>query len=233
MLKRGITLANKRILVWDIPVRLFHWLLVCCLIGSWYTSDGDKGLIDIHILFGYSIFALVIFRVIWGFVGTKHAQFSQFLPSKTTITHYFSGKGESIGHNPVGSLMVFLMLTLILLQAISGLFMTDDIFTNGPYFESVSKSTQKVMAQIHSTTFDIIVIASVFHVGAILFYLIVKKENLIVAMFTGKKWVKDTFANAEISHSKLLIAFIVLAIVCIFVYWLVVWNVPIEEEFYY
>lgn len=227
-------MANKRVLVWDLPVRLFHWLLVFCLIGSWYTSEGDRGLIDIHMLFGYAILALVLFRIFWGFIGTRYAKFTEFLPSKNELKNYLNNNNKPyLGHNPVGSLMVLFMLLLLLLQAVSGLFMTDDIFTNAPYFDSVSKSTQSFMSLIHNNIFDIIVIVSILHISAILYYLIVKKQNLIWAMFTGKKWVDSKFVSSAIAHSKLISAIILLIVICVFVYWLVVLNVPVAEEYYY
>lgn len=227
-------MTKKHILVWDLPVRLFHWALVICLIGSWYTSEGDRGLIDIHMLFGYTILGLVTFRICWGFVGTKYAKFSQFTPKPNELKAYIKDNNKSyLGHNPLGSLMVLFMLVLLLLQSTSGLFMTDDIFTNGPYFDSVSKNTQKIMSLIHSNVFDIIVIVSTLHIVAISYYLLIKKQNLITAMFTGKKWVDNKFIASAISHSKLITALILLIVVCVFIYWLVVLNIPEVEEFYY
>lgn len=227
-------MVNKRILVWDLPVRLFHWLLVFCLIGSWYTSEGERGLIDIHMIFGYSILVLVLFRIFWGFIGTKHAKFTEFVPNKNELKGYLKNSNTPyLGHNPLGSLMVLFMLLLLFLQAVSGLFMTDDIFTNAPYFDSVSKNTQNIMSLIHNNIFDIIVIVSILHIGAILYYLIAKKQNLISAMFTGKKWVDSKFVSSAIAHSKLISAIILLIVICAFVYWLVVLNVPVAEEYYY
>ncbi|GHF02783.1 cytochrome b/b6 domain-containing protein [Thalassotalea profundi] len=227
-------MTKKHILIWDLPVRLFHWALVICLIGSWYTSEGDRGLIDIHMLFGYTILGLVIFRICWGFIGTKYAKFSQFTPNPNEVKAYIKDNNKPyLGHNPLGSLMVLFMLALLLLQSTSGLFMTDDIFTNGPYFDSVSKETQKFMSLIHSNIFDIIIIVSTLHIVAISYYLLIKKQNLITAMFTGKKWVEKKFVASAITHSKLLTAIILLIIVCAFIYWLVVLNIPEVEEFYY
>lgn len=227
-------MAKKRILVWDLPVRLFHWILVFCLIGSWYTSEGDRGLIDIHMLFGYTILSLVLFRIVWGIIGTKHAKFTEFVPNKKELKSYIKNNDKPyLGHNPIGSLMVLFILLLLLMQTISGLFMTDDVFTNAPYFDSVSKSTQKLMSQIHHTIFDIIVIVSTLHICAITYYLVFKKQNLISAMFTGKKWVESNFISSAIAHSKLITAIVLLLVVCAFVYWLVVLNVPVAEEYYY
>ena len=228
---------KSKLLVWDFPVRLFHWLLVIALLAAWYTSDGERNLIDIHLQVGYFILGLIIFRIIWGVVGTQYAKFSQFVPSKQVLASYLKSSQQNkrystVGHNPLGALMVVLMLTLILSQAISGLFMNDDVFTTGPYYASVSSSVQKTMSFIHHNVFDVILVVSAIHIIAVFYYLIAKKINLIVPMLTGYK-VTDSNQNSGIKSSKLVIAIIVITLVALFIYWLVVLNVPVEEEFYY
>lgn len=228
---------TKKLLVWDLPVRLFHWLLVISLIAAWYTSDGERDLINYHLQIGYFILGLVLFRIIWGVLGTKYAIFSQFIPTRLELKNYiqqFKQKQNytTLGHNPLGGLMVILMLLLVLSQAISGLFMDDDIFTSGPYYESVSSSVQELMALIHHNVFDVILIISLLHVSAIFYYLLVKKINLIKPMFTGYK-LSDKEKSNGIKSSKLLLSFIVILVVAVFLYWLLVLNTPIEEEFYY
>ncbi|WP_448564732.1 cytochrome b/b6 domain-containing protein [Thalassotalea ganghwensis] len=229
----------KKILVWDIPVRLFHWLLMLSLFAAWYTSDGERGLIEWHLRIGYFILAIVIFRVLWGFIGTTYARFSQFVPNLQSIMRYVKGeKTFYVGHNPLGALMVFAMIVLVLSQAISGLFMTDDIFTNGPYYDSASKDVQQLMAIIHHWSFDLIVVLSVIHIAAVLYYHIVKKEFLIKAMILGYKIInpenKDKDEH-EINkgHSHLFLAIISAIAVAGFVYWLVFINPPVAEEYYY
>lgn len=228
---------TNKFLVWDLPVRLFHWLLVISLTASWYTSDGERGLIDYHLKVGYFILGLILFRILWGLFGTRYAKFSQFLPSKQALVNYLQNFNKdksysTVGHNPLGGLMVVFMLTLILSQAISGLFMNDDVFTTGPYYESVSGSTQKLMSFIHSNVFDVIVVVSVIHITAVMYYLFAKKINLIIPMITGYKLSKNEDDNG-ISSSKLLLALMVIIIVALFLYWLLVLNIPVEEEFYY
>lgn len=228
---------KNKLLVWDLPVRLFHWLLVFSLIGAWYTSDGERDLIDVHLKIGYFILGLILFRIIWGVVGTKYAKFSQFIPNKRTLVKYLKERKNNkiyhpLGHNPLGALMVVLMLLLILSQAISGLFMNDDVFTTGPYYDSVSSSMQKTMSFIHHNVFDVILILSGIHIGAAFFYLVMKKINLIFPMFTGYK-SSDNENERGIKSSKLLLALVVLAVVGLFLYWLLVLNIPVEEEFYY
>ena len=227
----------KKIFVWDLPVRLFHWLLVTSIFAAWYTSDGERGLIDIHLKIGYFILGLIIFRIIWGVLGTKYAKFSQFIPNKTALINYIKDfkqtkESNSVGHNPLGGLMVIFMLMLLLSQAISGLFMNDDVFTTGPYFDSVDGATQKIMSFIHSNAFDVIIVFSALHIGAIFYYLFAKKINLIIPMFTGYK-SNNANKTQGIKSSKLLLALIIVLAVAVFLYWLVVLNIPVEEEFYY
>lgn len=228
---------TKKLFVWDLPVRLFHWLLLISLLSAWYTSDGERDLIDYHLKIGYFTLGLIIFRIMWGIFGTQYAKFSQFFPTKTKLLSYLNKSKQNqvdttVGHNPLGGLMIILMLLLILSQAISGLFMNDDVFTTGPYYESVNSSIQKFMSLIHHNVFDIILFVSVVHIGAIFYYLFAKKINLIVPMFTGYKSTDNNEASS-IKSSKLLLALVIILLIVVFLYWLLVLNIPIEEEFYY
>jgi cytochrome b len=231
------TPKQHRRLVWDLPVRLFHWLLVIALVAAWYTSDGERGLIEYHLQIGYFVLGLILFRLIWGVIGTHHAKFSSFFPTKSRFIAYSKStkkdkKHTTIGHNPVGALMVFATLVLFLAQAVSGLFMKDDVFTTGPYFDSVSNSVQKLMSQIHHNAFDIIVAFAILHIAAILYYFFGKKINLISAMITGYKFRQEE--NEKIvKSSKLPLAIVVVLLVSLFLYWLLVLNIPVEEEFYF
>ncbi|MDO6445225.1 cytochrome b/b6 domain-containing protein [Colwellia sp. 1_MG-2023] len=228
----------KQQLIWDLPVRIFHWCFVGVLLALWYTSDQDNGLIEVHIKLGYTALGLTIFRILWGFVGTTHAKFINFIPRPKQIKSYIQqlriGKVKNyIGHNPLGSLMVIFILFAVLVQATSGLFISDDIFSAGPYNSVLTSELEKILKTVHSNGFNIIATLSAIHILAVLYYLIVKKQNLIKPMFTGKKSLNNDDAKHAIKHSKLFIALIVaIAVVC-FVYWLVVINAPVIEEYYY
>lgn len=228
---------TKHYLVWDLPLRLFHWLFVLTLIGLWYSSDQERELLEYHLLLGYFALGLVLFRLCWGFLGTRHAQFKHFIPSFSDIKSYITqhkslGFSPSVGHNPLGALMVVALLSLVLLQAISGLFIDDDIFTAGPYFGVLTKQAESIMVFIHHNAFDLIIIFSALHIGAVFYYLWVKKQNLIKPMFTGKKTSKELTEQEGITHSKIVLAIIIAVAVVLFVYWLVVLNAPVVEEFY-
>lgn len=227
---------SKEYLIWDLPLRIFHWCFVIVLSALWYTSDQDVGLIELHMKLGYFALFLVLFRLIWGVVGTKHAKFINFLPNYIAIKTYllnFNKAKHYAGHNPIGSLMVFLMLFLALSQAISGLFINDDIFSSGPYYGTVSESLEKVFNFIHRNAFDVLAIAALIHVLAVLYYVRVKKQPLIKAIIHGKKRSPFATDSDQIKHSRLLIALVVAGIVAVFIYWLVVLNAPIIEEYYY
>lgn len=223
----------KQFLIWDLPTRIFHWALVLCLIGLWYTAESDGEYIELHMQLGYVVLGLICFRLIWGVVGTRHARFVSFLPTLTKIKTYVKSSSNYPGHNPLGALMVIALLVLILLQASTGLFIDDDIFSAGPYNGVLSSSLESLMNTIHHNAFDFILAASAIHILAVMFYWKVKRKNLVRPMFTGKKSEQDVKPEDAIGHSKLIVALCVILAVAAFVYWLVVLNAPVVEEFYY
>lgn len=228
---------KKHYLVWDLPLRIFHWVFVLTLTGLWYSSDQERDLLEYHLLLGYLALGLVLFRLCWGLFGTRHAQFKHFVPSYADLKRYLSkhkslGFSPSVGHNPLGALMVVALLTLVLLQAISGLFIDDDIFTAGPYFGVLTEQAESIMVWIHHNAFDFILGFSALHIGAVFYYLWVKKHNLIRPMISGKKPSQNIAEQDSILHSKIALAIIIAIAVGIFVYWLVVLNAPVIEEYY-
>ncbi len=231
----GLTVAEKH-LIWDLPLRIFHWSFAFTILASWYTAEHKDDYIELHMQLGFVALALIIFRIIWGIIGPKHARFSQFIPSpKTLIVYLTKSNNENFapGHNPLGALMVILMIMLISTQAISGLFITDDVFSSGPYYGSLASELEKVMSFLHHNTFDFMIGAIALHLAAVAYYWQVKKQNLVKPMITGRKSAEQVKATDAIPHSKLILASIV-AVCCVgFVYWLVVVNAPVLEEFYY
>lgn len=222
-------------LVWDIPVRLFHWLLVLCLFGQWLTAEVLEDAMDIHFYIGYFTLGLIFFRLVWGFVGTKYAKFNSFIRGPKAVLNYLrllisKQKSFTTGHNPLGGLLLPVVLILVGLQAVSGLFVSDDIITAGPYYDSANSSIQKLMQWLHHNIFDVLLGLVVIHLFAIAWYKIGLKHNLITPMITGYKTVE---ASKAITHSKLVRALILAILVGIFVYWLVEINPPPLEEYYY
>ena len=209
-------------LIWDLPIRIVHWLLTVLIFGAWYSVTVANNM-ELHMLIGQTILCLLVFRVVWGFVGTRYAKFSSFVFGPRTIVAYArtllsrSGAGHA-GHNPLGFLAVFAMLLLIGVQVTTGLFATDGDFYEGPLNNLVSGRTGREITDIHYANFDVLAIMIAIHIAAIFFYLLYKRENLISPMFTGKK-AGD--ALEAIGGSKLGLAVGVLAACAAGVYLLV------------
>jgi cytochrome b len=176
--------------VWDVAVRLFHWAIVVLILFAWGTQEFDH--MDWHVWTGYTILTLLLFRVLWGFLGSDTARFSRFIRNPV---HAFAhlrriGRREAdreIGHNAAGGWMVLLMLLLIGVQAGTGLFANDDGSTEGPLMHFVGKEQSDFLSKIHAFNFDLIEIAIVVHVLAILVYAVVKRQDLVRPMVLGTK----------------------------------------------
>lgn len=181
---------SRPIRVWDLPTRLFHWILAILVAALVFT--GLTGRLDLHMLMGQAVLALVLFRVVWGFIGNRYARFSDFLTAPGAVLRYlaslFRPTGERhYGHNPLGGYAVLLMLALVVLQAATGLFTSDDIVVDGPLYSTVPGSVSAQLGTIHRTAFVVLLVVIGLHVTASLFYLLVKKDDLVTPMVTGRK----------------------------------------------
>ena len=179
---------KKIIRVWDLPIRLFHWLLVLCITGSLISVNIGGNAIEWHAYFGYCILTLLIFRVIWGFVGSTHARFASFFPKPAKVIAYLRKSAPHyLGHNPLGAISVFALLFVLIVQAITGLFVDDEIAFQGPLAKYVSESTISFLSEIHESNQVLIYVLIAIHISAIWFYKKFKGENLIKPMITGDK----------------------------------------------
>ena len=183
--------------VWDLPIRLFHWLLVLCIAGSFVTINLGDEFIQWHAYFGYSILTLLIFRIVWGFVGSKHARFLSFIPSKQAIFDYLQGRSPRVlGHNPIGALSVFALLFVLSVQVFTGLFVDDEVSFKGPLEKYVSGSVASFFSEIHEGNQVVILTLIAIHIAAIIFYKKFKGEDLIKPMISGDKEI-DPSEEAE------------------------------------
>jgi cytochrome b len=177
--------------VWDIPTRIFHWTLVTLIVAAWITSE--FGWMEWHAWVGQTVLALVIYRVFWGIVGSETAQFGNFIKGPAAVLAYARSLvggapiPPSVGHNPLGALMIRALLGLVALQATLGLFSNDDIVFDGPLTHLVDKATSDSLTGWHETVFNLILLAAAIHIAAAIYYLLFKGENLIGAMITGAK----------------------------------------------
>ena len=186
--------------VWDLPTRLFHWTLVALMIAQWLTAEFGSAM-DWHVWGGYAILALVVFRLIWGFVGSDTARFSNFVRSPSAALEYVKAllRGETplyLGHNPMGGWSIVAMLVLLSIQAGTGLFANDDIMTEGPLYPWVSKATSDWLTTVHRINFNLLLLVVAIHISAVLFYLLVKRENLIHPMLSGRKHLPPALVSA-------------------------------------
>lgn len=182
----------KTIAVWDVPVRLFHWLLVTSILMLFITGKVGGNYMEWHKKIGYFVIGLILFRVVWGFVGSYHARFKNFVRAPAAVIAYAKSllKKDSphyVGHNPMGALSVLAVMVAVGFQTVTGLFSNDDIMLEGPYASMVSKAFSDQMTSLHKLNSNVILVLIGLHLSAIVFYAVFKKEQLIEAMLTGKK----------------------------------------------
>lgn len=230
--------SESRILVWDLPTRAFHWLLVVTLIGSWVTHEMGLEWTELHMWFGYAALGLVVFRIIWGLVGPAHARFASFLasPARTVgyARHWLAGDPPRYtGHNPLGGWAIIAMLLAVLLQAISGLFNSDDIMYSGPWQGGVSGRTAELMHEIHEINFNILLLLAALHLGAIFSYWARWRVDLLRPMISGLKPLHLADPDHGIAGQRLLLAVAALGLAAAVV-WLVVSSAPTPsaEDFF-
>jgi cytochrome b len=167
--------------VWDFWVRIGHWLLVLSIIVAWLTRHGGG---DWHELPGYAALAIVVARIVWGFVGSQHARFRDFVRGPRVVLDYTRALKEKrerhfLGHNPLGGYMVIALLATILLTAVTGWLYTTDRFWGVEW-----------VGEVHDLCADLVLMLALLHVGGVLFACARERENLVAAMFHGRKRVR-------------------------------------------
>lgn len=192
--------------VWDLPTRMFHWSLVLLILVLWISGEfgglditvtlpvlGERyySNMDIHALAGQGVLVLVLFRIFWGLWGSRTSRFTHFLHAPAVVwrkaRELMAGKlSHSVGHNPLGGVMVLLLLIVLLMQSVSGLFSADDLFFQGPLSHLVQASAVEALTALHHWSFSGLQILIVLHLAAIGFYYF-KGHNLVLPMFTGKR----------------------------------------------
>ena len=170
--------------LWDLPTRLFHWLLALGVFLSWLSHERDW--IEVHLWSGYGVLVLVIFRIVWGFFGSVHSRFTDFVRSPTAVLRYWRGEpSETAGHNPAGAWSILVLLALLLLQAGTGLFNSDGLLFDGPLHHALDSDVTDKLGELHDELFWVILGFIGLHVAAVLYYQFVRREPLIGAMVTG------------------------------------------------
>jgi len=183
---------SARTRIWDLPTRLFHWLLAALVIFSFTTGKLGGDWLTWHFRSGYAIASLLLFRLLWGFVGSRYARFSSFLPSPSRVWRMLRSTGSEVlpasaGHSAIGTLSVYALLIALAVQISTGVFTNDGSFTEGPWVKFVSSAISDRMSTVHYYNHWLVVGLTALHVAAIGFYLLVRRDDLITPMITGDK----------------------------------------------
>jgi cytochrome b len=193
--------------VWDFSIRLFHWSLVILIGFLWWSgTEGEE--MDNHVLAGYSVLALISYRIIWGFLGSHHAKFVNFVrsPIKTikAIPEVISVRSDShyVGHNPVGGWMVVLLILALMAQGITGLGTTDDIFIDGPLVAYLDDDLISLFSSLHHQIADLLIALVILHLAAVLYHDAIKRERLIKAMVTGIKYSPHPVESSKLPTKR-------------------------------
>ncbi len=217
--------AGIRVKVWDLPTRLFHWTLVLLVLLQFATADWGLLNMQWHFYFGYATLALVLFRLLWGLFGSETSRFRHFLRGPHAVRAYvrstfWQKAGHPVGHNPLGGWSVVAILTCLGIQAVTGLFASDDITAFGPLSGKVSDASVHLLTAIHSLNQGVLIALIGLHVAAVLLHALVRKENLVHPMLHGHKWLhRDPGLRIAPIGRALLLALLAAATVAAVVAW--------------
>jgi cytochrome b len=205
---------RARFPLWDLPVRVFHWSIACLVPLAWWTGENQN--YDAHQWIGYAVIVLVLTRVLWGFFGSAHARFTDFLVGPGGVLAYLRGEeAGSPGHNPLGGWSVVVLLLTLLLQGVSGLFNSDDILFSGPLYYAADTGLRDAMGAIHEIGFNVLLGLIGLHLAAVCYHQFLRREPLIQAMFKGAAAGREGRAPA----APWWLALVVLGLVALALWW--------------
>ena len=192
--------APQRVRIWDLPTRLFHWLLAASIVAMVVTAKIGGAAMNWHLLLGQAVLALLIFRLLWGVCGGHWSRFGQFLYGPARLMRYLRGQGEAsdhAGHSPLGALSVWAMLAMLIAQVATGLLADDEIAFTGPLTRFVSGDTVAAATQYHAHWGQYLLYVLVgLHLLAIVYYAH-RRRGLVQAMITGDKTMEPTVPSAR------------------------------------
>jgi len=200
--------------IWDLPVRLFHWLLLVCIVVSYLSYRFDS--MHVHVVSGYCVMTLLIFRIVWGVIGSDTARFSHFIKSPVAalrhLSHFFRREPDTqIGHNEAGGWMVLGLLLILAIQVGTGLGANDDVVTEGPLAKHLGKELSDQFAHWHGVNFNVLLLAIAGHVAAVIAYAVFKGHDLVRPMVTGRKKLPAATPAPGMVHPIAALAVLVIA----------------------
>ena len=214
---------THKIRVWDLPTRVFHWALVLCIAGSVIAGEIGGNAMPWHFRIGYTVLSLLLFRVVWGFVGGRWSRFASFVHAPATVLAYIKGRGlpeHTVGHNPLGAGSVLALLFFLLGQVLSGSLSSDEIAFSGPLTKFVSNATVSLATTYHKEIGkSILIVLVLLHVSAIVYYRISKNQNLAAAMLHGDKELEHPAPPSRDDAGSRAVAAVVFAICAGLVAW--------------
>ena len=200
--------AQQRVRVWDLPTRVFHGLLLLAILGLVLTGQVGGTAMTWHFYLGYLVLSLLLFRIVWGFVGGHWSRFRQFVPTPSAVKRYAGDllarrHTPTVGHNPMGALSVLAMLLLLLLQVFSGFMSDDEIAASGPWTALVSNQWVAWATAYHTEIGKVLILILVgLHIGSVLFYKRVQREDLVTPMISGDKVLPSTVPSSNDTASS-------------------------------
>lgn len=218
--------AMQRVKVWDLPTRLTHGALALLVLLQYGTAEWHWLSMDWHFRFGYATLALVLFRIAWGFAGSQSSRFADFVRGPARVAAYLRAtlaqrETRRLGHNPLGGWSVLALLLSLALQAITGLFSSDDITLFAPLAGRVSDGTVALMTALHKANQNLLLALIALHVGAVFAHLWLKRDNLIAPMLHGwKRWP----ATVALRFAPVWRASLLLAIAAALVWGVIAWG---------
>lgn len=215
-----VSAGHGLVRVWDLPVRLFHWLLAALVAGSLVSVKLGGNAMVWHERCGIAILTLIAFRLIWGFVGSHHARFATFVRGPAAILASMQGRHRGLGHSPLAALSVLALLGAVGFQAVSGLFASDDIAFEGPLAARVSGTMSQWLTTLHKGNETILLGLIGLHVAAIAWYAIIKRRNLVRPMVTGDAPASGQ-AEASQDDARLRLRALLIAAGCAAAAWIV------------
>jgi cytochrome b len=198
--------SARRIRVWDLPLRVFHWSLAVAVGGSVLTGELGGNWMDLHGRCGLVVVGLLVFRVVWGLAGPTHARFASFAPTRRSVRAYLAGRWQGVGHNPLGALSVFALLALLAAQAGTGLFSNDDVAFTGPLYGTVGTALADRLTGIHRLSVDVLLGLVALHLAAVVYYVRVRRDPIIRPMLTGWKEVAHGESTSRSRPAVLVLA---------------------------
>lgn len=219
-MQAGSDTPTIRARLWDGPTRIVHWSLVALIGFAWWA--GETHHMDWHRMAGYGVLGLLVFRLIWGFVGSGTARFANFVKAPAATLAYMRtlpsrSHADSHGHNPLGAVSVLAILAALIVQVVSGLFTVDiDGLESGPLSDRVSFDTGRMFAKWHHLSFTALEVLVALHIAAIIFYAVYKRADLVGPMVTGTGKFRR---HPDISFAPLWRAILVAVVAALIAWW--------------